>query len=490
MGNIRTIDAVIIIVYFAVMAILGVVGYKKNKTSEDYFLAGKRLGVFSLAAMWMSSWIGGSSIVGTSTNAYELGITGGWYVLILSVGCLIFGLTFSKLANRLGNKLKDMTYPALVTSRYDSRSGMIVVICCFLANIGFLASQLVAMGSMLMTITGWSMSTCFIVSTVVTVIYSAIGGLLAITYTTWIQFILIIFGTVVLGVPLASKAMGGLGQLNTLPPEWFDVGRQGWPTIIALAVSSIFSFFTSMDSYTRSFAAKDAKTSRNGTLWAAVAILFIALGATIIGMAAKVLIPELPEGSSAYAALVAKFFPAGISGIVLVGVFAAIMSTGVVCINCCAANISIDIYKSRLKPDASDGSVKLLGMVSSLAVGVIGALMAWWKPNVISLLLLAFTFQASSLFFPTVMGVFWRKPTAKASFVSMLGSLIVVLIWLLGDGMNWGPIFKVDALWPGLLSSGLIYVIMSLIDKPTPEDIARAEAFCSTDDAELETAGV
>ena len=122
MGNLRTIDAVIIIVYFAVMAILGVVGYKKNKTSEDYFLAGKRLGTFSLAAMWMSSWIGGSSIVGTSTNAYELGITGGWYVLILSVGCLIFGLTFSKLANRLGNKLKDMTYPALITSRYDSRA--------------------------------------------------------------------------------------------------------------------------------------------------------------------------------------------------------------------------------------------------------------------------------------------------------------------------------------------------------------------------------
>lgn len=488
MGNIRTIDAIIIIVYFAVMAILGVVGYKKNKTSEDYFLAGKKLGTFSLAAMWMSSWIGGSSIVGTSTNAYELGITGGWYVLILSVGCLIFGLTFSKLANRLGNKLKDMTYPALITSRYDGRSGMIVVICCFLANLGFLASQLVAMGSMLTTITGWSQSTCFVVSTVVTVAYSAIGGLLAITYTTWIQFILIIVGTVILGVPLASKAMGGLSQLNTLPPEWFDIGRQGWPTIIALAVSSIFSFFTSMDSYTRSFAAKDAKTSRNGTLWAAVAILFIAIGATIIGMAAKVLIPELPEGSSAYAALVARFFPAGISGIVLVGVFAAIMSTGVVCINCCAANISMDIYKSRMKPDASDNSVKVLGMVSSLAVGVIGALLAWWKYNVISLLLLAFTFQASSLFFPTVFGVFWKKPTAKASFVSMLVSLLVVLLWLVGDGMNWGPIFKIDALWPGLLSSGVIYVIMSLTDTPTKEDIARAEAFCGHDEAPEEGA--
>ena len=80
MGNIRPVDAIIIIVYFAVMAALGIVAYKRNKTSEDYFVAGKSLGTFSLAAMWLASWIGGSSIIGTSTNAYNLGISGGWYV--------------------------------------------------------------------------------------------------------------------------------------------------------------------------------------------------------------------------------------------------------------------------------------------------------------------------------------------------------------------------------------------------------------------------
>ena len=73
----------------------------------------------------------------------------------------------------------------------------------------------------------------------------------------------------------------------------------------------------------------------------------------------------------------AKFFPVGISGLVLVGVFAAIMSTGVVCINCCSANISVDIYKERIKPDAPDRSVMVLGIISSLLVGVVGALLAW-----------------------------------------------------------------------------------------------------------------
>lgn len=188
MGNVRVVDAIIIVVYFAVMAVMGIIAYRRNKTSEDFFVAGKSMGTFSLAAMWLSSWIGGSSIVGTSTDAYNLGVTGGWYVTILAVGCAVFGLTFSKVTKTLGDKLKNITYPGLIMSRYDRVSSDIVIICCFLANVGFLASQLVAMGSMLTTITGWSASTCFIISTVITIAYSAIGGLMAIKYTTWIQF--------------------------------------------------------------------------------------------------------------------------------------------------------------------------------------------------------------------------------------------------------------------------------------------------------------
>ena len=108
MGNVRVVDAIIIVVYFAVMAVMGIIAYRRNKTSEDFFVAGKSMGTFSLAAMWLSSWIGGSSIVGTSTDAYNLGVTGGWYVTILAVGCVVFGLTFSKVTKTLGDKLKNL----------------------------------------------------------------------------------------------------------------------------------------------------------------------------------------------------------------------------------------------------------------------------------------------------------------------------------------------------------------------------------------------
>ena len=272
--------------------------------------------------------------------------------------------------------------------------------------------------------------------------------------------------------------------MATLPAEWFDIGRYGWPTIIALAVSSIFSFYTSMDSYTRCFAAKSAKVARNGALWAALGVLFIAFGATYMGMAARVLMPELPAGSSAYAAMVVSYFPKGISGLVLVGVFAAIMSTGVVCINCCAANISVDVYKARINPKAPDRRVKLLGMVSSLAVGVVGALLAWWKYDIVDLLqpgdlLVVNDSRVIPARLYGVLGMFWKKPTAKAAYVSMVVSLVVVLVWLIGDGMGWGAIFATDALWPGLASSGIGFVLMTLLGKPTALDVERAENFCA-----------
>ncbi len=485
MGSLSVIDIVIVVGYFAIMALLGLVAYRRNKSSEDYFVAGKTLGTFSRAAMWLSSWIGGASIVGTATDGYNLGVSGGWYVSILALGTFIFGITFTRITKRLGEKLKSVTYPQLITNRYDGKTGIVVVVCCFLANIGFLASQLVALGSMLSTMTGWGTANCFLLGAVITISYSAIGGLLAITYTTWVQFILIVLGTVVLGIPLAAKAMGGFGQISALPPEMFDIGRRGWPTIIALGVSSIFSFYTSMDSYTRCFAAKDEKTARNGAIWASVGVLCIAFGATYMGMAARVAIPDLPAGNSAYAALVVQFFPKGIAGMVLVGVLAAIMSTGVVCINCCSANVSMDIYKDRINPNASDTTVKVLGIVSSLVAGIVGTALAWWKYDIVSLLLLAFTFQAASLFFPTVLGMFWKKPTKKAAFASMVASILVVLIWLCGDAMGMGGIFAIDALWPGLLTSGVIFIAMSAFGKPTAEDILKAEIFCGKSEKSL-----
>ena len=471
------LDSIFIFAYLAAMAGIGIVAYKKNKTSEDFFVAGETLGTFSIAVLWFGGEIGGASIISVSTDAYNYGVSGMWYILIIAFACIVFSLLLTSRVKRLGSRLNVITYPSLIARRYGEGPSNIVVICAFIANLGFLASQFVAMTSMLITITGWSMPVSFVISTVVTVFYSSVGGYRAVTYTTWFQAILILLGTFVLGFPIAAHGIGGVEQVFTLPEEWFDFGRNGWATTIALAVSTTLSYQTGMAHYTSCFSAKDEKSARRGILWAALMVLLIAFSVTFMGLAAKVLMPDLPESVSPYIALIKELFPAGIAGLVIVGIFAAVMSTADVSINCCAANISIDLYKNRLRKDASDKSVMRLGIISSFAISAVAALLAWWKQNIIELLLLAYTFQAATLFIPTIAGLFSRRPTRRTAMVSMSCALATVLVWLVGDALNLGGIFSVDALWPGLAASAVAFAVTSMIEKPNADDERRAEEF-------------
>lgn len=475
----KVIDSIFIFAYLALMAFIGIIAYRKNKTSEDFFVAGKSLGTFSIAVLWFGGEIGGASIIAASTNVYNYGISGIWYIIIIAFACTVFAVMLTKKVKSVGDRLGVITYPSLICERYGRKPSDIAVICAFIANLGFLASQFVAMTSMLVTITGWSMPISFIISTIVTVFYSSLGGYRAVTYTTWFQAVLILLGTVILGFPIVAVNIGGIEQVKVLPVEWFDWGRSGWPTILALAVSTTLSYQTGMSHYTSCFSAKDGKSAKKGVLWAAVSVLFIAFSVAFIGLGARILMPNLSPDVSPYVAIIKELFPMGLSGLVIVGVFAAVMSTADVSINCCAANISVDFYKNIVNPKASDKKVMRLGILSSFVVSAIAALMAWWKQNIIELLLLAYTFQAATLFIPTICGLFWRKPTQKAAFYSMLVSLAVVLVWLVGDGLKLGSVFKIDALWPGLITSALTFIVLVFAIKPSGDDERRVKRFFS-----------
>ena len=86
------LDTGIIFVYMALMVAIGVYANYRQKNVEDYYVAGRRLGPFSIACLWLASWVGGASIVGSSARAHEIGISAVWYVLSLAIGCLLFGL--------------------------------------------------------------------------------------------------------------------------------------------------------------------------------------------------------------------------------------------------------------------------------------------------------------------------------------------------------------------------------------------------------------
>lgn len=305
------------------------------------------------------------------------------------------------------------------------------------------------------------------------------GGLLAVTYTDIVQMALLLLGIVVLAVPLVGSQLHKMGAnlVTDLPASFFDLGAWGWPTILALGLSTIMSFFTSMDSYTRCIAAKDARTARTGTIYAAVLVLIIAGTSTFLGMAGKLILPGLSSSNNVIAALVVELFPHGLKGLVLIGVLSAIMSTADISVLTGSASLTKDIYQRYINPNASDKTLLRVGFGASLFVGVLGAIFGWFTQDIMNILLITFTINSAGLFLPTLGAFFWKKSCSAGAFASMLSATVIAVVWFIGGKVSSLPLFSIDALWPSFGVSAILYVVICLTHHQTPAEQETAEKF-------------
>ena len=460
--SLSPVDSGIIFSYFVLMLAIGIYASRKQENVNDYFVAGGRLGSLSIACLWLASWVGGASIVGGASKAYDLGITAIWYIAAIALGCLLFGLLFAARIKRLGDQHNFLTYPELMESRYDSRTRVVATITTVAAFTAYAAGQLAAAAAILAGLLGWDYGAALLLASGIIVIYTATGGFLAITYTDWVQFVLLFVGIVLFGIPIAISQGGTWEALTTgLPESHFELGSWGWPAIAAMVVSIVLSFFTAMDSYTRSFAAKSPATARRGALLAVIFLIPIAVGATWLGLTSALLFPGVENSGQILSTFVVESFPVGIKGLLLVGIHAALMSTADICILTASANVSQDIYKRVINPDVSNTNLLRVSMIMSLFVGAFAALLAWRLPDVVDLLLIGFTVNSAALFLPSIAMIYFKRADSGAAFWSISLSLLTVVSWYLASHFNLAKVFEIDPLWPGVLMSFLVFLLLN-----------------------------
>jgi SSS family solute:Na+ symporter len=467
------IDNLVIFLYLAALIVIGLYANYRQKNVDDYYVAGRRQGSFSIACLWLAGWIGGASIIGSSGKAYEAGITGVWYVGSLALGCLLYGLSFAARVKRLGDEHSYLTYPDLIENHYDSRTRIVVTLTTSAAYIAYSAGQLAAAGSILHVLLGWDFGSGLLLASGIVVLYTATGGYLAVTWTDWLQIVLLLVGILLIGLPLAFEHNGTPAELSeALPKSYFDIGAWGWSSILALVVSITLSFFTAMDSYTRTFAARSTRAARRGALLAVVFMLPIGLAATWMGMTTAVLFPGIENSNDALTTFVVMLFPAGLKGLMLVGILAAIMSSADICILTASANVTRDVYQRYLDPDMSQQRMMRIGMLASLGVGLLAALLAWKMQDVLDILLLAFTLNSAALILPTIAAVYAWHIDATTAFWSICLSLVTVLGWYLAAAFKLAPVFAIEPLWPGLVVAVVSFATLRAL-RPGPA--ARAD---------------
>ena len=458
------LDTAILFGYLVVLIGLGFYANYKQRSVDDYFVAGRRMGPFTIACLWLASWVGGASIVGSSARAFDMGVTGVWYILAIALGCLLFGLTLAEKVKRVGDAERHLTYPDFIEHYYDARTRIVATVTTVLAFTAYSAGQLMAAAAILQVLLGWDYGQALMLSSAIVIMYTATGGYLAVTYTDWVQFVLLFVGIVLIGLPIAIYQVGTWSDLQAaLPPSYFDPGAWGWGKIAALVGSIVLSFFVAMDSYSRSFAARDARTARNGALLAVVFMLPIALAATWLGMASAVLFPDAASSSGILTTFIVETFPIGLKGLALVGVLAAVMSSADICILTASANYTRDVHQRFLQPDIGEQSMLRLSILASTIFGMMAAFMAWKMQDIIDVLQLGFTINGAALFLPTIAAFYWRRADSTAAFWSICLSLATVLGWRLAGDLDLGAVFNIDPLWPGLLVSTAVFLGLSAL---------------------------
>ena len=369
-------DVIIILAYFVGMIVLGLIANKKQTGVDDYYLGGRSMGAFKIGALWMAGWIGGSSVIGTSSNSYSMGITGVWYVGAIAVGCVIFALVMAKPVKRASEVLRNITFPELICARYDQkkqhhgqhhdhpRHDRLHGGAVRRRSLDPERAHGLEPGPVLHPRGRGHRVLCLDGRPARRDVYRhRADGAAAARHCR-------------LAVPLVGAQLHKMGAnlVTDLPASFFDLGAWGWPTILALGLSTIMSFFTSMDSYTRCIAARDAKTARTGTIYAAVLVFIIAGASTFLGMAGRLVLPDLPSSNNVIAALVVELFPHGLKGLVLIGVLSAIMSTADISVLTGSASLTKDIYQRYINPNVSEKTLLHVGLGASLLVGVLGAI--------------------------------------------------------------------------------------------------------------------
>ncbi len=469
-----TLDTGILFVYLALMVGLGFYAQRRKQNVEDYFVAGRRRGPATIACLWIAAWIGGASIVGTSARIYELGVTGIWYILAIALGCLLFGLTMARRVKQHGDRHQHLTYPDFIEQHYDNRTRAVATITTVLAYTAYTAGQFAAAAAMLQVLLGWDYGSSLLLAGAIVILYTAIGGYLAVTYTDWVQVTLVLTGIVAVGVPVAISQAGGWADMQVaLPASFYDLGAQGWDKVAALVVSLVLSFFVAMDSFSRSFAARDAAAARNGALLAIVLILPIALAVTWLGLAAAVLYPGHESGAGLLTTFVLETFTVGLKGLMVIGILSAIMSVASICVLTASANYARDIHQRYIRPGISPGAMLRLGTFASLGAGVLAMLMAWKMRDIIDILQLGFTINSAALFLPTIAAIYWDRVPAGAAFWSSSLSLATVIGWRLAADAGLGGLFAIDPLWPGLLVSALLIAVLTIASpRPAPKAAA------------------
>lgn len=464
------IDLTIFVVYLAGVLAVGFYFLKRNKTTDDYYVGGRRMSSLHIGLSVVATDVGGGFSIGLGGLGFVMGISGSWLLFTGLLGAWLSAVLLIPKVSDLARSKGLLSFPQFLETIYDRRVALIAGIISAIGYLGFTSSQILA-GAKLASATfiDLSLNQALLIMGIIAVTYTVVGGLKAVIYTDTIQWIILLSGLIFIGIPISYIKLGGFEAIReTVAPEFLKLNNVSWQQILNWMFTIIPIWFIGMTLYQRIYAAKDRKTAQKA--WVIAGFFeypVMAFTGVILGMFARVALDagllsdfasgEMIDPEMGLPALLRTLLPVGLMGIVLASYFSAIMSTADSCLMASSGNIITDI----LRKHDSKNSLRL-SQLFTLIIGITALVLAMKMPNVLELMLHSYSFMVSGMIIPVVAALFTRRPDKLASLWSMISGGSVTF-GLIVSGLKL-PL-ELDPIIFGITVSALVYLVINFVNK-------------------------
>ena len=498
MTTTQIVMAIVMFVYLAGMVVIGIIYSKKsNSSASDFYLGGRKLGplvtAMSAEASDMSSWL----LMGLPGVAYFTGVAdAGWTAIGLAIGTYLNWLFVAKRLRVYSEEIGAITVPTFFSKRFRDDKNLLSCIAAIIIIIFFIpytASGFAAIGKLFNSLFGFDYMTCVLIGAAVIIIYTILGGFLAVSTTDLIQSVVMTISLIVIlwfGISVAGgtgavaeTAKGVDGYLNffrSANVATGESGSYGFITIVSTMAWGLgyFGMPHILLRFMGTKSAKQIKTSRRiASIWVVIS-MGIAILIGIVGYAlSKGGHIETFESASAAEAVIVKIadilsnhgvIAVIVAGVVLSGILAATMSTSDSQLLAASSSVSEDILNGVFKFNLSKKAMMWVARISVIVIAIIAVIFAT-DPNSSVFTIVSFAWAGfGATFAPVVLcGLFWKRTTKWGALAGMLSGAVMIFVWKylvrpIGGAWN------IYELLPAFIVAILFIFIVSLVT-PAPE---------------------
>ncbi|MBN2273098.1 MAG: sodium:solute symporter [Bacteroidales bacterium] len=468
----RIPDLIVFIFYMAGITVFGSTFYRKSKTPGAFTLGNKAIPRWVVTMSIFATFVSSISFLALPGNAYQTNWNAFVFSLSIPVASVIAALFFVPLYRKV-NSPSAYTF---LENRFGSWARIYVSVCYLLTQLMRVGTILYLLAILLNAVFGWKIAHVIIITGVVVMIYSMLGGLQAVVWTDAIQGIILIAGALLCAVFLLLNMPEGPEQLFSIAEadHKFSLGSFGsslsestfWVVLVYGVFINLQNFGIDQNYVQRYMASKsDADARRSalsgGMLYIPVSFLFFFIGTALyafynsgaVSLPAELL--DMDKSDRVFPYFIVNELPAGLSGLLIASVFAAGMSTISTSFNSSATVFLTDYYKRYFNTGATDKSSMKVLYISSFVISTLGILIGIAMINVKSAL--DTWWKLASIFSGGMLGLFLlaafsRIRKAAAAIAGIIAGIFVIL-WL-----SAGPLIFGKNIPGGHLHSYLIIV--------------------------------